>query len=64
MGKPEEERQTERSKTGLRGNTKIDLKKKGWRVCTGLVRLRIRDKWRALENTVMETQGFFFSLSS
>jgi len=64
MGKPEEERQTERSKTGLRSNTKIDLKETGWRMCTGLVRFRTRDKWRALENMAMETQGFFFSLSS
>jgi hypothetical protein len=30
-------------------------------MCTGLLRFRIRDKWRALENTAMKTQGFFFS---
>jgi len=33
MGKPAEERQTERPKTRLRGNVKIDLKEIGWRVC-------------------------------
>jgi len=44
MGKPEEDRQTERSKTTMRGNTKIDLKEIGWRVCTGLLRISIRDK--------------------
>jgi hypothetical protein len=60
MGKPEEERQTERPKNGLRGNVKTYLKETGWRVCTGLLRLRIRDKWRALENMAMKTQGFSF----
>jgi hypothetical protein len=49
--KPEEERQTERPKTRFRGYVKIDLKEIGRRVCTVLLRLRIRDKWRALENT-------------
>jgi len=34
MGKPEEERQTGRSKTRFWGNVKIDLKEVGWRVCT------------------------------
>jgi hypothetical protein len=44
MGKPEEERQTEGFKTRFRGNVKMDLKEIGWRVCIGLLRLRIRDK--------------------
>jgi len=47
----------------LRGNVKTDLKETGWRVRTGLLRLRIRDKWRALENMAMKTQGFFLSLA-
>jgi hypothetical protein len=61
MGKPEEERDTEKSKTRLVGNVKIDLNETGWRVCNGLLRLRYR--WRALENTAMKTQGFFFSIA-
>jgi hypothetical protein len=45
-----------RPRSRWKNNIKMNLKKVGWGGWTGLMWLRIRDRWQALVNMVMKLQ--------
>jgi len=45
-----------RPRSRWKNNIKMNLKKVGWGEWTGLMWLRIRDRWQALVNMVMNLQ--------
>jgi hypothetical protein len=56
VGKPNKNIPLGRPRSRWENNIKTNLKKVGWGKWIGLLWLRIRDRWRALVNMVMELQ--------
>jgi len=53
VGKPEEKKPLGRPMRRWEDNIKVDLEGVGWGACTGSIWLRIRNRWQALVNAVM-----------
>ena len=56
MVKPDKNILLGRPRSRWKNNIKMNLKKVGWGEWTGLMWLRIRDRWQALVNMVMNLQ--------
>jgi len=54
VGKTEGRRPLGRLRRRLEANVKADLQEVGWGTWTGLIWLRMRDRWRALVNAVLK----------
>jgi hypothetical protein len=53
VGKPEERRQLERSRSRWGENMKMGLREVGWRAIDWIDLAQNRDRWRAVVNAVM-----------